>query len=165
MRDGKSMGIYHSLDDAKRIVANNKRTNKYSEFKIARKPRSKMAGPAGKLPEQGMEEGEHSQHYMDANEPNARDYADEKLADIRPMSFKQDPVQATTDRALKYGAKGVDKLRDLFREQDDSITEDEDKYSVLSGQYGHSGKMQKFDDVEEDVLARLKQLSGMLRSS
>ena len=112
-----------------------------------------------------VDEGEHSQHYMDANEPNARDYADEKLANIRPMSFKQDPVQATTDRALKYGAKGVDKLRDLFREQDDSITEDEDKYSVLSGQYGHSGKMQKFDEVEEDVVARLKQLSGMLRSS
>jgi len=61
MRDGKSMGIYHSLDDAKRIVANNKRTNKYSEFKIARKPRSKMAGPAGKLPEQGVAEARETQ--------------------------------------------------------------------------------------------------------
>ena len=57
MRDGKSMGIYHSLDDAKSIVANNKRTNKYSEFKIQRKPRSKMAGPVGQLPEQGVAEG------------------------------------------------------------------------------------------------------------
>ena len=124
--------------------------------------------------EQGMEEGEHSQHYMDANEPNARDYADEKLADIRPMGFKQDPVQATTDRALKYGAKGVDKIRDLFRKTDEEsfattgnppLEEDADQYSVLSGQYGHSGKMQKFDDVEQDILTRLKQLSGMLRSS
>jgi hypothetical protein len=61
MRDGKSMGIYHSLDDAKRIVANNKRTNKYSEFKIARKPRSKMAGPVGKLPEQGVAEARETQ--------------------------------------------------------------------------------------------------------
>jgi len=313
MRDGKSMGIYHSLDDAKSIVANNKRTNQRSEFKVMRKPRSKMSGPVGKLPvqgmdedvtqsipmsdaaktlrhygadrfkttsdtlnfykngqlfsvdlimnpdatrsvnlsqlnsvtrslkgqgmeegvmgniankvmgaapdtpkyqvgqrvnyetsphqpdwedsgrgtgvitayknghyminghpvnhfeiksaEQGMEEGEHTQHYMDANEPNARDYADEKLADIKPMSFKQDPVQATTDRALKYGAKGVDKLRDMFREDDQVVAEDTDQYSVLSGQYGHSGKMQKFDDVEEDILTRLKQLSGMLRSS
>jgi hypothetical protein len=57
MRDGKSMGIYHSLDDAKSIVANNKRTNKYSEFKIQRKPRSKMAGPVGQLPEQSVAEG------------------------------------------------------------------------------------------------------------
>lgn len=35
----------------------------------------------------------------------------------------------------------------------------------LQGQYGHSGKLQKFDDVEEDVLHRLRQLSGMIRSS
>jgi hypothetical protein len=34
----------------------------------------------------------------------------------------------------------------------------------LRGQYGHSGKLQKFDDVEEDVLQRLRQLSGMIRS-
>jgi hypothetical protein len=34
----------------------------------------------------------------------------------------------------------------------------------LQGQYGHSGKLQKFDDVEEDVLHRLRQLSGMIRS-
>jgi len=40
----------------------------------------------------------------------------------------------------------------------------EDKYSALSGQYGHSGKLQKFDDVEEDILSRLKQLSGMIRT-
>tara|TARA_R110000782_G_scaffold50724_4_gene109787 strand:+ start:2853 stop:4811 length:1959 start_codon:yes stop_codon:yes gene_type:complete len=109
--------------------------------------------------EEEVDEGNYSQHYMDANEPNARDYSGEKLANIKPMGFKKDPVQATTDRALKYGAKGVDKLRDMFRE------DGEDQYSVLSGQYGHSGKMQKFDDVEEDVLTRLKQLSGMLRSS
>jgi hypothetical protein len=34
----------------------------------------------------------------------------------------------------------------------------------LQGQYGHSGKLQKFDAVEEDVLHRLRQLSGMIRS-
>jgi hypothetical protein len=34
----------------------------------------------------------------------------------------------------------------------------------LQGQYGHSGKLQKFDAVEEDVLQRLRQLSGMIRS-
>jgi hypothetical protein len=39
------------------------------------------------------------------------------------------------------------------------------EYSALSGQYGHSGKLQKFDDVEEDVLHRLRQLSGMIRSA
>jgi hypothetical protein len=35
----------------------------------------------------------------------------------------------------------------------------------LQGQYGHSGKLQKFDDVEEDVLHRLRQLSGMIKTS
>lgn len=108
------------------------------------------------------DEGQHTQHGMDAT-PGARDYNDEKLADIRPMSFKQDPIQATTDRALKYGAQGVNKLRDLFREDEEAVVEDQDKFSALSGQYGHSGKLQKFDDVEQDVLARLKQLSGMIR--
>ena len=34
----------------------------------------------------------------------------------------------------------------------------------LQGQYGHSGKLQKFDEVEQDVLGRLRQLSGMMKS-
>ena len=108
------------------------------------------------------DEGQHTQHGMDAN-AGRDDYEDEKLADIKPMSFKQDPIQATTDRALKYGAQGVNKLRDLFREDEEAVVENQDKFSALSGQYGHSGKLQKFDDVEQDVLARLKQLSGMIR--
>jgi hypothetical protein len=36
--------------------------------------------------------------------------------------------------------------------------------TTLQGQYGHSGKLQTFDDVEEDVLHRLRELSGMIRS-
>lgn len=35
----------------------------------------------------------------------------------------------------------------------------------LKGQYGHSGKLQKFDDVEQDVVARLRELSGLIRSA
>ena len=100
---------------------------------------------------------------MDAK-PGRDDYKDEKFADIRPMSFKQDPIQATTDRALKYSAQGVNKLRDLFREDEETVVENQDKFSALSGQYGHSGKLQKFDDVEQDVLARLKQLSGLVKT-
>jgi hypothetical protein len=34
----------------------------------------------------------------------------------------------------------------------------------LQGQYGHSGKLQKFDETEQDVLHRLRELSGMIRS-
>mgnify|MGYP003643014052 CR=1 FL=1 len=40
----------------------------------------------------------------------------------------------------------------------------ESEYSALSGQYGHSGKLQTFDSVEEDVLSRLKQLSGLVKT-
>jgi hypothetical protein len=36
--------------------------------------------------------------------------------------------------------------------------------TALQGQYGHSGKLQKFEAVEEDVLHRLRELSGMIRS-
>jgi hypothetical protein len=36
--------------------------------------------------------------------------------------------------------------------------------TLLQGQYGHSGKLQKFDEAEQDVLHRLRQLSGMIRS-
>jgi hypothetical protein len=36
--------------------------------------------------------------------------------------------------------------------------------TLLQGQYGHSGKLQNFDDVEQDVLQRLRELSGMIRS-
>ena len=109
------------------------------------------------------DERHHTQHGMDAK-PGRDDYKDEKFADIRPMSFKQDPIQATTDRALKYSAQGVNKLRDLFREDEETVVENQDKFSALSGQYGHSGKLQKFDDVEQDVLARLKQLSGLVKT-
>jgi hypothetical protein len=109
------------------------------------------------------DEGQHTQHGMDAN-AGRDDYEDEKYADLTPMSFRQDPIQATTDRALKYSAQGVNKLRDLFREDEETVVENQDKFSALSGQYGHSGKLQKFDDVEQDVLARLKQLSGMIRN-
>jgi hypothetical protein len=33
----------------------------------------------------------------------------------------------------------------------------------LQGQYGHSGKLQKFDEVEQDIVARLRELSGLIR--
>jgi hypothetical protein len=36
--------------------------------------------------------------------------------------------------------------------------------TALQGQYGHSGKLQKFEAVKEDVLHRLRELSGMIRS-
>jgi hypothetical protein len=55
MRDGKSTGTYNSLEDAKRVVASGKKRLNPSKFNIVRKPRTKMAGPKGKLPE-GMAE-------------------------------------------------------------------------------------------------------------
>jgi hypothetical protein len=55
-RDGKKEGTYHSVDQAKRIVANMKKSAPYIKYKITRSPRSKMAGPKGQLPEQGVAE-------------------------------------------------------------------------------------------------------------
>jgi hypothetical protein len=47
---------------------------------------------------------------------------------------------------------------------EEQVTEDTDAYSALSGQYGHSGKMQEFGKVEDDVMSRLKQLSGLIKT-
>ena len=43
-------------------------------------------------------------------------------------------------------------------------SESVEESTSLQGQYGHSGKLQKFDDMEQDVLSRLRQLSGMMKS-
>jgi hypothetical protein len=47
---------------------------------------------------------------------------------------------------------------------EEQVTEDTDAYSALSGQYGHSGKLQEFEKIEDDVLGRLKQLSGLIKT-
>ena len=52
-RDGEKEGTYHSVDQAKQIVANMKKTSPHRSYKITRSPRNKMAGPKGQLPEQG----------------------------------------------------------------------------------------------------------------
>ena len=50
--DKKLTGTYHSLDQAKRIVQNSQNTAHHGiKFKITRSARTKLAGPAGKLPE------------------------------------------------------------------------------------------------------------------
>jgi hypothetical protein len=68
----------------------------------------------------------------------------------------------------KYGKEHV-KLGGKNRRGDDTVEVHvplvaESEYSALSGQYGHSGKLQTFDSVEEDVLSRLKQLSGLVKT-
>jgi hypothetical protein len=58
-RDGEKEGTYHSVDQAKRIVANMKKTSPHRSYKITRSSRSKMAGPVGQLPEQSMTEAKN----------------------------------------------------------------------------------------------------------
>jgi hypothetical protein len=55
-RDGEKEGTYHSVGQAKRIVANMKKTSPHRSYKITRSSRSKMAGPVGQLPEQDISE-------------------------------------------------------------------------------------------------------------
>jgi hypothetical protein len=55
-RDGKKEGTYHSVDQAREIMGNMKRTSPNREYKIKRGARNKMAGPASQLPEQGIAE-------------------------------------------------------------------------------------------------------------
>ena len=54
-RDGKKEGTYHSLEQAKRIVANMKKTKGIPvDYKIKRSQRNKLAGPKGALPEANL---------------------------------------------------------------------------------------------------------------
>ena len=64
-------------------------------------------------------EGAYTQHYMDANKPSkdrqSAEAGSQKYSEIEPVSFKDDPIQATTDRALKYGAKGLEKVQGMVK--------------------------------------------------
>lgn len=58
-RDGKKEGTYHSLEQAKRIVANMKKTKGIPvDYKIKRSQRNKLAGPKGALPEANLSANE-----------------------------------------------------------------------------------------------------------
>jgi hypothetical protein len=92
-----------------------------------------------------------------------------------PLSVSQttNAAGAQTGQTAKYdlGLAKASQTTDATGKKTNNINfkenvslDGEDKYSALSGQYGHSGKLQKFNDVEEDVLSRLKQLSGMIRT-
>ena len=52
-RDGEKESTYHSLDQARSIVADMRKTSPDTQYKITRQPRSRLAGPKGQLPEQG----------------------------------------------------------------------------------------------------------------
>lgn len=101
-RDGKKEGTYHSLDQAKQIVANMKRTSGHRKYKIARSPRSKMAGPQGQLPE-GVAEGMFG---IDSKTKGAIQNVVAKLSDIPGMwDFNADTF---TDA-------GMDKLKAVLK--------------------------------------------------
>ena len=61
-----------------------------------------------------VEEGAYTQHYMDANKPSlVRQKAEIANAPSTPTSFKTDPIQAVTDRAINAGSKGLGFLKGL----------------------------------------------------
>jgi hypothetical protein len=60
-RNGKKEGTYHSVTQANQVLAGLRKTyytkKLWDKYKITRSPRSKLAGPVGQLPEQGVAEG------------------------------------------------------------------------------------------------------------
>lgn len=90
--------------------------------------------------------------------PDTLDLIDEYIAKVEPEADRDELIQSVLD-----GYIHTSELEYALSEGAQQVAESE--YSALSGQYGHSGKLQKFDAVEEDVLSRLKQLSGLIRTS
>ena len=111
------------------------------------------------LGEQGVAEGLGKDIKRLATGKTASARAGQEIAKSQDASMKGD------HKTSKKHFDRFDKL-DKLANKEQGIAEGDAKseYSALSGQYGHSGKLQRFDDVEEDVLHRLRQLSGMIRS-
>jgi hypothetical protein len=58
------------------------------------------------------------------------------------------------------GAKIGSALQDRFAKKKEAVKET----TALQGQYGHSGQMQEFGKIENDIVSRLKQLSGLMKT-
>jgi hypothetical protein len=87
--------------------------------------------------------------------------------DDRELVWKQTSM-SYEEACKKYGKENC-KLGGKNRRGDDTVEVKvplvaESEYSAVSGQYGHSGKMQEFGKVEDDVMSRLKQLSGLIKT-
>jgi hypothetical protein len=117
--------------------------------------------------------------------PDTLELIDEYIAKVEPTADRDELIQSVVDGsidtseleyALPEGEQNtIARLQELSGMNNSQQDMDEElavttgnppleETSALQGQYGHSGKLQKFDDVEEDVLHRLRQLSGMIRS-
>jgi hypothetical protein len=111
IRNGKSAGTYHSLDQAQRIVGNMKKSAhpKLDKFKITRKPRAKMAGPVGVLPEQGVAEGSEDLASLRAKAKEISDKIDTIVKDggrvgfNDPLSRQLKAIRAKIQQAKKKG--------------------------------------------------------------
>ena len=113
--------------------------------------------------------GEYAEPLDQESDPMPDDLETEY--DIEPPDLESDPIpddqghdQDTIARLQELS--GMSHSRPDMAEEVAVTTGNPplEETSALQGQYGHSGKLQKFDDVEEDVLHRLRQLSGMIRS-
>ena len=87
--------------------------------------------------------------------------------DDKELVWKQTSM-SYEEACKKYGKENC-KLGGKNRRGDDTVEVKvplvaESEYSAVSGQYGHSGKMQEFGKVEDDVMSRLKQLSGLIKT-
>ena len=87
--------------------------------------------------------------------------------DDKELVWKQTSM-SYEEACKKYGKENC-KLGGKNQRGDDTVEVKvplvaESEYSAVSGQYGHSGKMQEFGKVEDDVMSRLKQLSGLIKT-
>ena len=176
-RDGKKEGTYHSVDQAKRIVANMKKSAPYIKYKITRSPRSKMAGPKGQLPEQGVAEGgekdrQWSNKDMERLRVATRDF-DDIMASDGPDQTKHDLIKKRIQTRPMAGPKGVLPEQGVAEGSNDTIYPNAEVIKLRNGRpigeiyqdengwgffhYGMDGG-NDFIDSREDAIEGLRDL-------
>lgn len=97
-------------------------------------------------------------------------YDDWMNSEHAPMDDEAGDDKAVMRKAIAFlrGSVPDDKIEPIaqlmtqqYHGGDFELAEDT---SALQGQYGHSGKLKNFESIESDVVSRLRELSGLLRT-
>ena len=82
-----------------------------------------------------------------------------------PFPSRNDPALAAQAAATRPGNQSVIPSRnELTKENnDDNLAEESGDRTPLAGQYGHSGKLQTVDGIDQDMMDRIKFLAGITK--
>lgn len=142
-QDGEKESTYHSLDQARSIVADMRKTSPGTRYKITRRLRSRLAGPKGQLPEQGVSEGSNDTVYPKfVNEPQ----------DLSTQSTEK--LKAFVEKYSKQAGGLVGTASQVKRVQAELKRRQQDESEAA---------LEETQQVEEDPVARVERLARELQ--